>query len=222
MFPIDISGFPQEEYGLTAEQFLRRLPPVGWRGADCTSGQTVGRADRVTVFLDRVVAFPAGIEFWLSFYTVEPKLRTALNRNPMFDQAQRVFDQADLPVARKPEARRLMEMIMGPDEPRPAVEVILLDEGVLHPQPVVPAPGAQLTEGPSLALVRCVETGGGAITWMLYLQPVPTSGDTLTIGVTWPSADLAEAQVALDLDEIRSKGGNATQIFEVTLRPSPR
>ena len=53
MFPIDISGFPQEEHGLTAEQFLRRLPPVGWRGADCTSGQTVGRADRVTVFLDR-------------------------------------------------------------------------------------------------------------------------------------------------------------------------
>ncbi len=177
MFPIDISGFPQEESELTAEQFLRRLPPVGWRGADCTSGQTIGRSDRLTVFLDRVVAFPAGVEFWLSFYTAEPKLRTALNRHPLFDQAQRVFDQADLPVARKPEARRLMEMMMGPDEPRPVVEVILLDEDVLQPQPVVPAPGAQLTEGLSLALVRCVETAGGAITWMLYLQPVPTSGD---------------------------------------------
>ena len=75
--------------------------------------------------------------------------------------------------------------------------------------------------GLSLALVRCVETAGGAITWMLYLQPVPTSGESLTIGVTWPSADFAEAKVGLDLGEIRLNGGNATQIFEVTLRPLP-
>ena len=55
-------------------------------------------------------------------------------------------------------------------------------------------------------LVRCVETGGGALTWMLYLQPLPASGETLTIALTWPSADFAEAKVALDLGEIRSEG----------------
>jgi hypothetical protein len=222
MFPIDVTGFPEQEYGLTAEQFLRRLPPLGWRGAECTSGQVIGRSDRVTVFLDRVFAFSAGIEFWLCFYTVEPKLRTALNRHPIFDHAQRVFDQADLPDAQGPEARRLMEMMLGPDEPRPVVEVILPDEGVLEPEPVVPAPGTQFTRGPSLALVRSVETGGGAMTWMLYLQPVPTTGETLTIRLTWPSADFAEAQVALDLGEIRSNGGNATQIIEVGLRQGPQ
>jgi hypothetical protein len=222
MFPIDVSGFPEQEYGLTAEQFLKRLPPLGWRGAECTSGQMVGGSDRVTVFLDRVVAFPAGIEFWLCFYTVEPKLRTALNRHPIFDHAQRVFDQADLPEARRPEARRLMEMMMGPDEPRPVVEVSMPDETVLKLEPVVPAPSTQPTGGPSLALVRCVESGGGAMTWMLYLQPVPTSGDTLTVGLTWPDADLAEAKLALDLGEIRSKGDNATQIIEVALRLGPQ
>jgi len=222
VFPIDISGFPEQECGLTAERFLQRLPPLGWRGAECTSGQMIGRADRVTVFLDRVLAFPAGIEFWLCFYTGEPKLRTALNRHPMFDHAQRVFEQGGLRDARRPEARRLMEMMMGSDEPRPAVEVILPDEHVLEPEPVVPTPGTPLTGGPSLTLVRCVETGGGAMTWMLYLQPMPTTGDTLTIGLTWPNADFAEAKLALDLGEIRSKGDAATQIIEVALRRGPQ
>jgi hypothetical protein len=221
VFPINISGFPEQEYGLTAEAFLRRLPPLGWRGADCTSGQLIGRSDRLTVYLDRVVAFPVGIEFWLSFYATEPKLRTALNRHPMFDHAQRLFENADPATARGPEARRMMEMMMGPHEPRPEVRVTLPDGDVVEPEPVVTTTGSQLTGSTSLTLTRCVETGGGAMTWMLYLQPVPTDGETLTIGLTWPSADFAESKIDLDLAEIRSMGAKATQIIEFVLRPGP-
>jgi hypothetical protein len=59
------------------------------------------------------------------------------------------------------------------------------------------------------------------MTWMLCLQPVPPEGEALTIGLTWPNADFAETKVALDLGEIRSMGGSATQIIEFVLRPEP-
>ena len=68
------------------------IPPPGWFGADCGAGSPLAASDELVVMLDRIRAYPTGVEFWVCFYTAfdfpEPLIR-ALNR-PLWFSAQSV------------------------------------------------------------------------------------------------------------------------------------
>jgi hypothetical protein len=68
------------------------IPPPGWFGADCGAGSPLAASDELVVMLDRIRAYPTGVEFWVCFYPAfdfpEPLIR-ALKR-PLWFSAQSV------------------------------------------------------------------------------------------------------------------------------------
>lgn len=209
IFPIDGQSLELGAADVGAEFFLQRVPPPGWIGGDCTAGAVLTSSELVAAVIDRVRAYPTGLEFWVTFH-------------PTTEFAEPLVLALKTPRLMPDNIR---SMRATGDVPGPTVDVVTSDGNVIRPEIAVSvnALSTAAATGAGLEEPRLYETG------RLNLPPLsfaicfwmrgPHSGAHLVVRLRWPEADLADGSAAIDLDEVRTMASRARQLVSVRFPP---
>jgi hypothetical protein len=118
IFPIDGQSLELGAADVGAEFFLQRVPPPGWIGGDGTAGAVLTSSELVAAVIDRVRAYPTGLEFWVTFHPTtefaEPLVLALKTARWMPDNLRSIRSTGDVPG--------------------PTVDVVTSDGNVIRPE----------------------------------------------------------------------------------------
>lgn len=204
--------------GLSWEEMLTRMPPLGWAGGECPSGQLVAEAERVVAVVDRVQSFPNGVLITLAIDTGDEDIANRVQGLPTRAEMQSRMDEMHARATRGSTSGSSFNIITAREviQRRPEVQItVRVDSGsplrvlTSHEQSSVSA-GEPLV---SLHTHRSHRAPGATV--LLWVHPIPESGDRLTLAIEWPQVGTPERSVDFDLEELRAAAGRARQLYEV-------
>ena len=217
---------PAGAIGPPIDELRRRMPPLGWRGEDCACGEMVTESERMAVVVDRVRAFPTGVEILLAFHTADQDLMSRIQGFPTRDEMR-----ADM--MRRAQASRERSSTDAPDRPptfmawsrlipvrpsrvpgrNPIITVSMGSRPEVSPLDLHHEQLPQQDARPVFERSWRTHDSPGAVV-ALWISPLPGE-DTLTVSVQWAEEGLAPGTVTLDMAVVRAAAPKARELYSV-------
>jgi hypothetical protein len=204
--------------GISLEGFLARVPPLGWQGGDAKAGQVVTEGPQLVVVVDRVLAFPTGVDIAVAFHTIDTDVISRIRGLPTRPEMR---ERAEATLADLREHTGAFFAPLSTSEawlPRrnsgagPTIGVSLGQGSSL--------PLHSLYEGASVApdelavFERSNQAPIGALVH-LWLRPLPSAQVELEVTVGWRKMELREGSMRLEMGAIWEAAASSRQLYDV-------